>query len=143
MPTMTLQSTSIPNAPEPLENLEQGTQNTEAPGIPRREQENEVDFGYDPENIKNEPQYSGAMNEDQIREVLRQSGRFRSNAEQLRGTRPGIFSDDFDQLKQRGIGEIGEEDEEKYRIMEPERIEDSDSGKLPFEQERKYREFRE
>jgi len=74
---------------------------------------------------------------------MRESGRMQRIARTDRGTRANVIADDFDQLREHGFHETGE-DEEKYRRIEPERIDEvRTDNRLPFEQERKYKEWRE
>lgn len=144
MPTATLLLSNamqfIPESNEPAQNLEQETSNI---NIPNQETKGNEDEEV-PYTVYNEPRYVGSMAEEKAIDEMRRSRIVRQvpSEAHLRSPIPRISPDDFNELKQRGLDEMGRgEDMEKYRI-EPETMKDLEENKLPFEQERKYREFK-
>lgn len=134
MPTATLQTGEMPStvsSAEP-ENLE-GTA-ADAPIIPE-EQKTEADYI----TVYNAPDYSG-MEEEKIVEDMRKRGTMTRTVEQLRETPRRVMIEEDDEL--RAVREQQERVEgTRDYVVEVERREDSER-KLPFQQERKYREKR-
>lgn len=144
MPTATLHSTGMPvdaDTGGAVENLEQGTEGVNVGG--ERDRESEEEDNLYREYNSNEPKYTSGMSEERIREAMRRNRGSTQRADNARGM-VGVARDDFDQLKQRGLAEIGSgEDEEKYRRVEPGRLDDPTSRKLPFETDNELREYQE
>lgn len=143
MPTATLPpstETPAPATPAEPENLEDSAASSIGTPMPSpAAATEEVDYET---RVYNEPDYAGSMSEEKaLAEMRRRRVRTVEEAREVgREAGPRVMIEDFDQLRDM----IGEEREgrkvEEYALIEPERRQEE--RKLPFEQQRKYREMK-
>ncbi len=90
-------------------------------------------------NVYNEPSYAPGTSEEKMIENMRESRIVRTVGE-VRETMPRIDIEDFDQLKNMVIEDQMRKMPEDYFILDVERAEEE--RKLPFQQQRKYKEIK-